>query len=243
MIGARVSRGRLPHEIFPYLRHLVQHGDQLAFIFAGTHKIEELIGDYWSVLFNLAMYKKVEFLSREETIRLITEPVQPYGMLYDDLAISEILRLTACHPYFTQLLCNILVNRCNESQCNYVTVQNVRDALEELLETGRAHLTFLWQTSDWEVRLTLAALAELRDKMDRVTTAAIVDRLSAYQMHLDPGQITKAMEQLVARGVARDIPGGPVSYDFTAQLYAHWLRRYRSLSKIVEEVSSELVTE
>jgi hypothetical protein len=242
-LGARVNRGRLPHEIFPYLRHLIQHGDQLAFIFAGTHKIEELIGDYWSVLFNLAVYKKVEFLSREDTIRLITEPVQSYGMMYDDLAISEILRLTACHPYFTQLLCNILVNGCNEVHCNYVTVQNVRDALEELLETGRAHLTFLWQASDQQAKFTLAALAELRDKLDRVTTAAIVDRLSTYQIQLDPGQITKAMEQLVARGVVREIPGGPVSYDFTAQLYAHWLRRYRSLSKIVEEVSSELVPE
>jgi hypothetical protein len=240
-LGDRVSRGRLPLEIFPYLRHLIQHGEQLAFIFAGTHQIEELIGDYWSVLFNIAVYRKVSFLNREETVRLIKEPVQPYGMVYDDLAINEMLRLAACHPYFTQLLCNILVDRCNEAQRNYVTSQNVRDTVEELLETGRAHLTFLWQTSDQEAQLTLAALAELRDRLDQVTTAAIADRLSSYQLYLDPGQITKAMEQLVTRDIVRETPGSPVAYDFTAQLYARWLRRYKSLSKVVEEVSSELI--
>ncbi len=242
-LGARVNRGRLPSEIFPYLRHLIQHGDQLAFIFAGTHQIEELIGDYWSVLFNIAVYRKVSFLNREETVCLIKEPVRPYGMVYDDLAISEMLRLTAYHPYFTQLLCNILVNRCNEAQRNYVTIQNVREAVEELLETGRAHLTFLWQTSNQEAQLTLAALAELRDRLDQVTTAAIADRLSSYQLYLDPGQITKAMEQLVTRDIIREIPGSPVAYEFTAQLYARWLRRYKSLSKVVEEVSDEPITQ
>lgn len=242
-LGERVIRGRLPHEIFPYLRHLIQHGEQLAFIFAGTHKIEALIGDYWSVLFNIAEYKKVSFLKREEAIRLIKEPVQTYGMVYDDLAADEILRLTACHPYFTQLLCNILVNRCNEARCNYVTVQDVRGAVHELLETGRAHLTFLWQTSDPEAMLALAALAELRDRLDQVSAAAIADRLGTYQIHLDPGHIMKAMEQLTVRDIVRDIPGRPVSYDFAAQLYAHWLRRYKPLSKVVEEVSSALGTE
>jgi hypothetical protein len=241
-LGARVTRGRLPEEVFPYLRHLIQHEEQLAFIFAGTHKMEALVGDYWSVLFNIAKYKKVGFLNREETVRLITEPVRPYGMVYDDLAIDEILRLTACHPYFTQLLCTILVNRCNDAHCSYITVQDVRDAVQELLETGRAHLTFIWQTSDREAMLTLAALAELRDQLYQVTAAAISDRLGGYNVHLDPGQVMKTMEQLTGRDIARDIPGNPVSYDFTAQLYAHWLRRYQPLSKVVEEVGIEPVT-
>jgi len=242
-LGSRVKRGRLPYEIFPYLRHLIQHEEQLAFIFAGTHKIEELIGDYWSVLFNIAKYRRVGFLKRDYTIRLITELVQPHGMVYDDLAVDEALRVTACHPYLTQLLCSILVDRCNETECNYVTVQNVRDAVEELLETGRAHLVFLWQTSDWKAKLALATLAELRDRLDQVTAAAIADRLKSYQIDLAPGQIMEKMEQLVGRDIVHEIPGASVAYDFTAQLYAHWFRRYKSLSKVVEEVNNELGTE
>jgi len=245
-LGARVSRGRLPEEIFPYLRHLIQHGEQLAFIFAGTHQVEELIGDYWSVLFNIAKYKKVGFLNREDAVRLITDPVQPHGMVYDDLAINEILRLTAGHPYFTQLLCHILVNRCNQAHCSYVTVQDVRGAVEEFLETGRAHLTFIWNTSDRAARLSLAALAELRDQVDRVTAAAISDRLGAHEIHLDPAQVVETMDLLARRDIARESPGEvagrSMSYDFTAQLYARWVRRYKPLSKVVEEAGSEPAT-
>jgi hypothetical protein len=239
-LGTRVSRGRLPPEIFPYLRHLIQHEEQLAFIFAGTHKMEELIGDYWSVLFNIAVYREVSsFLSREEAIRLIREPVRPYGMVYDDLAVNEILHLTACHPYFTQLLCNILVNRCNEAHCNYVTIQDVRGTVEELLETGRAHLSFLWQTSDREEKTVISVLAELKKQSDRVTVAAIANHLSKRQLHLDPELVVQSAERLANRDIVQSFSGDRPSLDFTAQLYAHWLRKYKPFSLALKEAVAE----
>jgi hypothetical protein len=242
-LGELVERGDLPVSVLPYLRHLIQHGTHLAFILAGTHKIEHGIGDYWSVLFNLAVYKKVGFLKREAAIRLITEPVQPHGMVHDDLAIDEILRLTACHPYFIQVLCNILVNQCNEAQRGYVTIQDVRNAVDELLEASGTHLSSLWGASNREARLVLGATAELQNRLDRVTAAVIADRLGAYQIILDPGQIIRAMEQLAARDVVHEIPGTTVSYSFTAQLYGHWLRRYQALSKVVEVMGRESIGE
>ena len=181
-LGARVHSGALPDSVFPALRHLMQHGEQLAFIFAGTHKIEEMIGGYWSVLFNVATYRRVSFLSRDAVIRLVTEPVRAFGMRYDNLALEEILRLTAGQPFFTQLLCNILVNQCNDNERNYVTVQEVRRAQDELLEAGQAHLTYIWQTSGQEARLCLAALADLRSRMDELSAAAIANRLGDFQV-------------------------------------------------------------
>jgi hypothetical protein len=241
-LGARVRSGALPEAVFPALRHLMQHGEQLAFIFAGTHKIEDMIGSYWSVLFNVATYRRVSFLSREAAFALISAPVEPFGMRYDDLALEEILRLTAGHPFFTQLLCNILVNQCNDDERNYVTIQGVRRALDELLEAGQAHLTYIWQTSELDACLCLAALADLRPRMDQLTAAAIANRLGDFQVTLDLGQVTQTMESLKAREIVRELVGNPVTYDFTAQLYRHWLLRYKSLSKVVEE-TCHVVTE
>ena len=59
-----VNDGILPATFFTYLRHLMQHGTGLSFIFAGTHRLEEMTSDYWSVLFNIALYKEVLYLSR-----------------------------------------------------------------------------------------------------------------------------------------------------------------------------------
>jgi hypothetical protein len=238
----RVKSGSLPPEVFPYLRHLAQHEERLSFIFAGKHEIEDMVGDYWSVLFNIAKYHRFGSLDEQSAIQLITEPVKPYGMVYDDLAIKEILRLTACHPFFTQLICDILVERCNRDCRSYVTVRHVRDALGELVDRGRAHYDFIWRASSREARLVLAALADLQDRLGDVTEAAISSRLGSYQIHLDPGQVTKVMEQLVARDIVQVISRTRMSYGFTAQMYGHWLRRCKLLGKVVEEVGSEPIT-
>lgn len=233
-LGARVSSGALPASIFSYVRHLIQHGERMAFIFAGTHRIEEMIGDYWSVLFNSSIYRRIGFLEEDAARRLITEPVKEEGMLYDDLAVQEIIRLTAGHPYFTQLLCHVLVNHCNDDERNYVTIQSVREALDELLELGRTHLTYVWHTSEAGTRLCLAALADLRARMDQVTAAAIANRLGDYGLDLNPGEVHRAMSSLAARDLVVEQEGNPTTYSLTAQLYAHWLRRYRQLSRVVE---------
>jgi len=239
-LGRLVRERNLPPDVFPYLRHLIQHEERLAFIIAGTHELEKEIGDYWSVLFNIAVYKRVGRLARDETIRLIREPVQCYGMRYDDLAVDEMVRLTACHAYFTQLLCHILVNRCNKGQRNFVTIQDVHNAEEELLEAGQAHLEFIWMVSGPVARLTLAALADLRTRSGQVTGSEIVDELISRQIDLLPSQIIEVMDELVAQDIVCEIPGYRVSYDFTTQLYVHWLRRYKPLSKVVEVERHEL---
>jgi hypothetical protein len=84
-----VRRGNLDSSIFGFLRHLIQHTANLSVIFCGTHRMEELAADYWSVLFNISLYRHVAFLDREEALRLIQEPVAAFGMKYDDLALEK----------------------------------------------------------------------------------------------------------------------------------------------------------
>jgi outer membrane protein assembly factor BamB len=58
-----VADGILPRTFFPYMRHLMQHSTGLGFVFVGTRRLEEMSADYWSVLFNVALYRKIDFLS------------------------------------------------------------------------------------------------------------------------------------------------------------------------------------
>ena len=62
LLEDRVRQKYLDRPIFDILRHLIQHTEKLAFIFAGTHKLEELSRDYWSMLFNIALYSDIRFL-------------------------------------------------------------------------------------------------------------------------------------------------------------------------------------
>ena len=57
-------------------------------------------------------------------------------IIYDDLALDKIWRVTAGHPYFLQLVCYTLVKRANKSAQRLRDVSDVNAAMEEMLMPG-----------------------------------------------------------------------------------------------------------
>ncbi|MBK6712100.1 MAG: hypothetical protein IPG51_17465 [Chloroflexi bacterium] len=117
----------------------MQHSEGLSFVFVGTRHLEEMSADYWSVLFNIALYQKIGFLEVEAMTHLITDPVAP-NLVYDDLALDKIRRVTAGHPYFLQLVCYTLVKQANSRRASYVTISDVNAALDEMMRLGKCIL-------------------------------------------------------------------------------------------------------
>jgi AAA+ ATPase superfamily predicted ATPase len=60
-LAARVEDGKMDKDIFPYLRSLMQHVTQLDFVFAGTHKMQQITHEYWAILFNIALFQDIGF--------------------------------------------------------------------------------------------------------------------------------------------------------------------------------------
>jgi hypothetical protein len=209
-------------------------------IFCGTHRLEELAADYWSVLFNISLYRHVGFLDRDEAERLIQEPVALFGMRYDDLALEKIWRVAAGHPYFLQLLCHSLVNRHNKSGRGYVTVADVNAALGEILAAGEAHFVYLWAGSTREERLALIALSRMLPLAGHATSAQIVDHLSDRGVTIERRSATEALHHLALRDILMasgdgDGPPGD-TYCWRLGLLGLWAEKYRSLSRVVDEV-------
>ncbi|MCB8946005.1 MAG: AAA family ATPase, partial [Ardenticatenaceae bacterium] len=194
----------LPPTIFPYLRHLMQHSERLGFIFVGTSRLEEMSADYWSVLFNIALYQKISYLRDESAIELITRPVAP-DLVYDDLALDKILRVTAGHPYFVQLVCYTLIKRANAQRTAYVTISDVNAALDEMLRLGEVHFAYLWQRSSFTERAILTAVSHLLDPDRPFHAALAAQQLEGYNIHLDPHDVTLALNTLVERDIMREI--------------------------------------
>jgi len=235
-LEARVRSGDLEEKVFPYLRHLMQHLEGIGFIFAGTHRLEELTADYWSILFNIALFKRVDFLEVEAAQRLIVEPVQSCGLLYDDLAIDKMLRVTAGHPYFLQLLCHALVNLHNRERLNYITIQDVNRTLEEIVGLGEAHLAFLWAESTKKERAVLMALTRLISAGEPGTRGAIAGLLGEYGLRIDPAEVSEVAKKLVRRGIVREMGPEADCYEFTVDLIRLWIEETKSLSRVVEEI-------
>ncbi len=222
----------LPPNLFPYLRHLMQHSEGLGFIFVGTRRLEEMTSNYWHILFNIALYKEIGFLDEAAATRLITEPVAPH-IVYDDLAVDKILRMTAGHPYFLQLVCYALVKRANIQCTGYITTTDVNAALDEMLRLGASHFGFLWERSTHAERLLLMALAHLMPKDIPSRPLELVHSLAPYNVHLAPGEVATALNQLVEREILQEVSEGPTSlYSLRIGLVGLWVEQNKSLSKL-----------
>jgi hypothetical protein len=232
----RVRSGELPPTVFSYLRHLMQHSRNLAFLFAGTHRLEDLTADYWSILFNIALYRRIGTLDTGAARQLIVEPVKNYGLVYDDLAVDKMLRVTGGHPYFLQLLCYALVNLHNRERRNYLTIEDVNHTLAEIVGLGEAQLVFLWGESSPEEQAVLLALARLLSNGEPGTQGAIAGLLEEFGLRVSRGGIAGAIGQIVRREILQQVEQGSNGYEFTVDLMRLWLEESKSLGLVAEEI-------
>jgi hypothetical protein len=220
----RVEDGRLEPEIFPFLRNLMQHEPRVDFLFSGTHKLEELGAEYWSILFNIAAYKRITFLTPEEVRRLVAEPVAPYGLEYDPLAVERIIQVTAGHPYFAQVVCHEMVAYHNETERSYLTVTCVDQVLERIIERGEAHFKYIWAGAAPDEQRVMLALADLLPDADAASTPAqIAKELNRKGYGLSDEALSRALVHLQAKDiVARSGPQSSL-YRFKIDLIRRWI--------------------
>ena len=232
-----VKSRHLDERIFNFLRHLVQHDQQVNIIFCGTHRLEALSADYWGVLFNISLQRHVGYLERSQAMRLIQEPVAQFGMRYDDLALDKLWRVTAGHPYFLQLLCHYLVDRHNTNQRSYITIADVNAVISDVVTNGQAHFIYLWAESSPAERQVLIAMSRLAPLTGPVTALQVSDYLSSQGVTLARQAINQALHQLVLRDILQvdewELAAGE-RYRWQLGVLSLWVARNQPLSRLVD---------
>lgn len=228
-----VEEGHLTVGIFSFLRNLMQHEVKVDFVFSGTHKLEELAAEYWSILFNIATYKKISFLERKEIERLVTEPVAPYGMEYDPLAVDHIYQVTAGHPFLAQMVCHEMVAYHNDIERSYLTVADVDAVLEQIAERGEAHFKFVWSESSGAGRAAMLALAELLGHADGATVREIADLSRRRGRHLTEEGALSALVRLESRDIVTRTALGSDRFRFRVDLVRRWIVRNPQLADTI----------
>ncbi len=250
-----VERGRLSSDIFPYLRSLMQHRTRITFILAGTN---QLVEDYWSIIFHVGISREIDSLSREETERLIREPVAPM-IQYDDLAVDRIWLTTRGHPYFSQLICHRLVSATNLEgrRSKLITIEDVRETINLVIEEDDSHLQHLWNESTAVERFVMASLAGTHDIGESsVSRAEISARLreTAYgedainialrQLEVRRLLTCTPVERQIQRRLAQPNGWHPtlISKDYTYaisfDLLRRWVARKHPLGSLLSTISN-----
>ncbi len=142
-IGTALTEGRLTQHLLDELRHLIQHGDRLSFLFSGVQALDEL-GPNWSSYFISTTPIKMLYLESAEAEDLLRNPDPDFQLQYHPEVIPEILRLTRCQPYLLQLLGASLVTVANQQGGKIATPDMLQQAIPKALEQGEPYFANVW---------------------------------------------------------------------------------------------------
>jgi hypothetical protein len=165
-IGNAINEGRMSLNLFNELRHLIQHYDQLGFLFSGVQTLDEL-GPNWSSYFISVVPIEMLYLEPHEAEDLLVNPDPEFTLRYDTGIVEQILTLTHCQPYLLQLIGSSLVKLANENHTQLVTSDLLQASIPEAFTNGQPYFTNVWTeftgTSPTEVKAgqeLLLALAQ-----------------------------------------------------------------------------------
>jgi len=212
-VEQKVSSGLLDGAALDQLRHLVQHNRNLSLVLSGTHRIEELGGGLWSFLLNLATYRRIGCLGREDAEQVIREPLARLGIVCEDAAVTRAVRLTGGHPYFLQLLGYRIVESCVASGQAGVWADSVEEVAEHVIEQGDIHLRYLWESAGDTGQAIVKRLAE--------TDAALATDELREQTGTSADSLHRVLERLTALEIVTQRAG---RYELRMELLGRWLR-------------------
>ena len=155
----KVRTGLLTPQIFPQLRHLIQHSANVGLVLCGTHRLEALAGEHWSFLLNLASHHRIGLLDADSAQEVIQVPLARLGIGCGEPALQRAITLAGRHPYFLQLLGYRVVEDCIESGSEAVDIDSVERAAEQVVQQGAIHLRYLWEIASASGQPVLQALS------------------------------------------------------------------------------------
>ena len=217
----------LARPLIDHLRRLMGR-EEMSFIFSigsSGRKLENMQAAY-TEFFKTALYKKISFLSEEQTHNLVTHPVE--GLLeYERAAVEHIYELASGHPYFTQLTCHELFARCQRTDQRRVKDEDVNAVLDDVVERGTVNLKFTWDEASDIEKWGLAALAQL----DKADNRILADYLRKQRVRFSDPDLTSGLLHLREKDILTS------ENRFVIYLLKLWLQKNRPIEQVREELT------
>lgn len=233
----KINAGLLSEDVLNVLAALMESAS-VFMVFTGSQHLEQRRHDYWSIL-GKSGYKTVSYLERDDAISLIRQPVE--GRLrYDDESVEAIIRLTAGQPFYTQAICQNLVDQLNDRRASDADAARVAEVVGGIINNPLPQMIFLWDGFEHDDKLVLALLAEcLADGDDHASVEALLSHLKQrkYPLDLDRARAATTLEKLFkSEMLLRSDTASVPAYAFRMDLWRLWIRRQHSVWQAMREV-------
>jgi hypothetical protein len=226
------------HGLAQQFQGLFEREEHLAAVFSGARKLEQMQGKNFLPLLDAARYIKISFLEPEAAAKLITEPAGD-SLRFNPDAVKRIQELTSGHPFYIQLLCQMLFDAAAGQ--GEVTRELVNEITDKFLENPTPHLILTWKGLSTPARIAGATLASLQQT--DATTVAPADMATKLREERFPLQVRLVDLEQGLNGlrevdwVTSDAGGSR----YKIEIVRLWVTRERSILLLAEEQREELL--
>ncbi len=236
LFETNIDAGIISANVLNLLGNLIEH-KRVFVVFTGSDNLEARDKPYWGIFLSKALHRRISFLSEGDTLRLVRRPVEGF-VRYGEGIPDELYGLTAGQPFYTQVLCQSIVDHLNEYRRNDVEPGDVREVVDEIIENPLPQMIFSWNAHTNLEKLTLSIIAELdRDEAKPVSPKDILEFAEREKIgyRIDANELNKTLESLF-HGDVLDKEADADEYRFKMDLWRQWISRMHSLWQSVDEI-------
>ena len=234
----KITEGCLSRHVLTFFGGLLE-SEQVSFVFTGSKRLESHNAELWgSELLQKATSRKISFLTRDDTARLVTQPLGNQ-VTFTPEVLEQIYVLTAGQPFYTQLLCQNLVYHLNEVKKNLVERQDLETVVNGVLENPPPQLIFNWGEHLSEHKLALALLAEFSKTPGRyLSTASIRHQVQRSKLDL---VLNDAKLKTWLTDLCKDeyLLQQDYHFSFRLDLFRRWIRHDHNIWQVKKEIGQE----
>jgi WD40 repeat protein/regulator of protease activity HflC (stomatin/prohibitin superfamily) len=219
---------------FPYLRDLMINEPRLGFVFVVGRRAEELSAEFKSA-FKTSRFYRVSVLD-DRSARALVRTAESNNLLhFNDASVARILELTAQHPFFTQLTCQLLFEQAYQSDppVKNITPATVDAVAAKVLEAGEAQFEWIWDGLPPAERMIFSAVASGTDEQSVVTEERLQAILQDQGIRTLIREMELAAKKLVEWEMLKQTDGG---YKFFVELMRRWVVTRKHLDKMKDEL-------
>lgn len=238
ILDKMIAEGRVSASVISVLSSLLERSPPVSMVFTGSRPIKDRRNEVWEPLLMRSIYRWVGFLSEEEARDLCTAPVVD-RVNYDFGVLDRILRLTSGQPYYTQVICQSLVDHLNRARRNLADKPALGAVVAEVLDAPPPQMSYFWQKAlRLEERFVLALLAELLESGDDAQSAdAIVRHAASYTTSFEVNRqmVTGILTHLQSERFLAQRPAGVC---FRMDLFRLFIRKSHPAWQVLKEDQS-----
>jgi hypothetical protein len=236
LFETNIDSGIISANVLNLFANLIEHR-RVFIVFTGSDNLEARNKPYWELFLSKALHRRISFLSEGDTQRLIHRPVEGF-VRYNEGVPDDMYVLTAGQPFYTQVLCQSIVDHLNEYRRNDVRADDVKLVVDEIIENPLPQMIFSWNALTNLEKLTLAIMAELnREEPKPVAPDDILDYAKRENIgySLDINELNKTLESLF-HGDVLDKEADSDAYRFKMDLWRLWVSRMHSVWQTIDEM-------